>query len=128
MKYLHYRQVIFLYRQMMGRTGGTIGLRDEGLLRSALEMPKATFDGQDLYPTIFDKASILGFSLIKNHPFVDGNKRIGHYAMEMFLGLNGYKLTASEDEMYNFTLDITTNKMGKKDIVKWLEKYSQPIE
>lgn len=125
MKYLHYKQTLFLYQKIMEASGGTVGLRDEGLLRSALARPKMTFGGQDLYPTLFDKVAVLGESLIKNHPFVDGNKRLAFEAMDIILKMNGYKLTASEDEMYNFTLAIATNKMGKKDIAKWLERYSK---
>lgn len=127
MKYLHYKQTLFLYRQVIEQTGGTVGLRDERALRSALEMPTATFSGIDLYMTIFDKAAILLLSIIKNHPFVDGNKRLGMYAMEVFLRLNSHRLTASQDALYDFAMQIAKGELHKDQISAWLEKHSAKI-
>jgi death-on-curing protein len=87
-RYLALNEVLELYRRIMGQTGGLVGIRDLPALESALAQPRMTFDGVDFYPTAVDKASALGFSLIQNHPFTDGNKRIGHAAMETFLVLN----------------------------------------
>jgi death-on-curing protein len=89
MRYLTLGEVVALHDAIITRTGGASGLRDFGALDSALAQPKATFGGEDLHSTLEDKAAALGFSLAQNHPFVDGNKRVAHAAMETFLMLNG---------------------------------------
>jgi death on curing protein len=91
MRYLTLGEVVNLYRKIVQRTGGAVGIRDLGALESALAQPRATFGATDLHVTPIDKAAALGFSLIGNHPFLDGNKRLGHAAMETFLVLNGYE-------------------------------------
>ena len=98
MRYLTLNEVLELHRCIIERFGGSIGMLDLGALESALAQPRTTFGGVELYPTIVEKASALGFSLIKNHPFVDGNKRTGHAAMETYLILNGFEIDASVDE------------------------------
>jgi death on curing protein len=90
--------VIDLHRQVVEQSGGSFGVRDLGALESAVAQPQMTFGGEDLYPTVVDKAAALGFSLVMNHPFVDGNKRIGHAAMETFLVLNGLEIYASVED------------------------------
>ena len=92
MRYLTLGEVVELHRRLLAQSGGSAGIRDIGLLESALAQPRATFDGNDLHPTVADKAAALGFALVANHPFVDGNKRVGHAAMEVFLVLNGYEI------------------------------------
>ena len=92
MKRLTKRQVLLLHEQLLQEFGGTPGVRDEGLLDSALAAPFQTFDGQSLYPSVQAKAAQLGFGLVGNHPFVDGNKRIGTHVMLVFLALNGIEL------------------------------------
>jgi len=84
-RHLSLREVLTLHERIAARSGGGVGLRDFGMLESALAQPRQTFGGSDLYPTLVEKAAALGFSLIANHPFVDGNKRMGHAAMEIFL-------------------------------------------
>ena len=91
-RYLTVSEVIELYRQVMEVSGGTVGILSLESLESAVAQPRATFNGNDPYPTIIEKDASLGFSLIMNHAFVDGNKRIGHFAMETFLFLNGHEL------------------------------------
>ena len=98
MRWLSLAEVLELHRRLMEQTGGLQGLRDLGLLEASLALPHQTFDGHDLYPGQIAKAAALGFSLIQNHPFVDGNKRIGHAAMEITLVLNGIELAASMDD------------------------------
>jgi death-on-curing protein len=98
MRYLTLGEVLELYHRIIRQSGGSQGIRDLGALESALAQPRMTFGNQELYPTVVEKASALGFSLIKNHPFVDGNKRTGHAAMETFLVLNGFEIDASVDE------------------------------
>ncbi len=88
-RYLTLIEVLHLHRQVINQSGGSLGVRDLGLLESAVAQPKMTFGGEDLYPTVIDKAAALAFSIIRNHPFVDGNKRTGHAAMETFLISNG---------------------------------------
>lgn len=94
MRYLTLHEVLELHRQIIAQTGGVLGILNLGALESALAQPRMTFGGEELYPGIADKASALGYSLVQNHPFVDGNKRTGHAAMEVFLVLNGFEIDA----------------------------------
>ena len=120
MRYLSLNEVLAIYQAVMKQSGGTYGLRDPGALQSALAQPRMTFGGQELYPTIVEKASALGFSLIKNHPFVDGNKRTGHAAIEVFLLLNGYELEADVDEQEQVILQVAANEMDRESFTSWL--------
>src|SRR5690349_8677807 len=95
-----------IYRLIMEQTGGLLGVRDIGALESAIAQPRMTFNNEELYPTIVEKASALGFSLIKNHPFADGNKRTGHALMEVFLVMNGYEIEANTDEQVDLVLKV----------------------
>ncbi len=97
MRYLTLNELLQLHRHLVEQSGGSAGIHSVGALESALAQPRMTFSGEDLYPAIVEKAAALGFSLIRNHPFVDGNKRTGHAAMEVFLILNGYEIDASVD-------------------------------
>lgn len=98
MRYLSLEEIIALHAGVAAQSGGMLGLRDRGALESAVAQPEMTFSGDDLYPTIAEKAAALGHSLIQNHPFLDGNKRVGHAAIEVFLVLNGYEIGGSVDE------------------------------
>ena len=91
-------EVLELYHQILQNSGGTEGISNLGALESAIAQPQMTLGGEDLYPTITYKAAALSFSIINNHPFIDGNKRIDHAAMEVFLVLNGFEINASIDE------------------------------
>lgn len=126
MRYLHPRQLLYLYRRIIEETGGSYGLRDEGLLESAACRPMATFGGRDLYPDLFIKAAAVGHSLIRNQPFVDGNKRVGFEAMRLTLRLNGFDLDGTVDEKFDFVMDIATGKLSEQAIADWLEKHSRP--
>ena len=123
MRYLALHEVLELYRRIMERTGGAVGVRDLNALESALAQPRMTFGGEDLYPTLVDKACALGFSLIQNHPFLDGNKRVGHAAMETFLVLNGFEIDASVDEQEEVVLKIASGKMGRDELTAWLRAH-----
>lgn len=101
-------------------------MRDLGALESALAQPCATFDGQDLYPTLADKTAALGFSLIQNHPFVDGNKRIGHAAMETFLVLNGHELTVGVDEAERTILSVAAGTCSRERFTTWVRECVTP--
>ncbi len=120
MKYPTKRSIIRLHTKVIEKTGGSAGLRDAGLLESAIAQPRMTFGGQQLYPTITDKAAALGFSLIKNHPFVDGNKRIGHLAMQFFLEANGHTIVASVDEQEKIILAVAAGEMDREAFTAWL--------
>jgi len=109
-----------LHQQVIAQSGGAEGVRDRGAIESALAQPRMTFGGQDLYPTLADKAAALGFSLIKNHPFVDGNKRIGHLAMEMFLRLNGHEINASVDDQERIILGVASGEIGREAFTEWV--------
>jgi len=126
MRYLTLYEVLELYRGIMEQSGRAIGVRDLKALESALAQPRMTFGGQELYPTIVEKAAALGFSLIKNHPFVDGNKRTAHATMETFLVLNGYEIRASVDEQERVILQVAAGKMAREAFMEWLRKHVVP--
>lgn len=116
-------KVLLLHQLMAEATGGDVGVRDEALLESAIENIFATFDGVELYPTKEEKAAQLGFSLISNHAFVDGNKRIGMYLMISFLELNGIKIDATNEEVAKLGLDVAGGRADSKDILKWIKAH-----
>jgi death-on-curing protein len=120
MRYLSIVQVLMLHQRIIETSGGAFGLRDLGLLQSALAQPQLTFDGVDLYPSAIEKAAALGFSMILNHPFVDGNKRVGHGVMEAFLMLNGFEIDAAIDEQEWVILAIAAGKMKRDAFTLWL--------
>ena len=127
-RYLTLVEVLNLHRQIIEQSGGALGVRDLGALQSALAQPRMTFSGEDLYPTLVDKAAALGFSIIMNHPFVDGNKRTGHAAMETFLVLNGLEISASVDEQEQVILALASGNSRRESFVEWLKKHIIAIE
>lgn len=122
-RHLTLGEVFELYRRVMDQAGGGAGLRDLGALEAALAQPRMTFGGEDLYPTLVDKAAALGFSLIPNHPFLDGNKRIGHAVMEVFLILNGYEISATVDEQEQVILALAAGRMSRELFAAWLNAH-----
>ena len=120
MIFFEYEQVVKIHSSLIAKTGGMDGIRDAQLLDSALKTPFQTFGGNNLYPDILDKASQLCYSLIENHPFVDGNKRIGVHLMLLFLKLNNIEVNYSQQELIDFGLDIASGKMSKNDIKGWI--------
>ena len=120
MRYLTLGEVLELYYRSIEESGGSAGIRDIAALESAVAQPRMTFDGVDLYPTIAEKASALGFSLAKNHSFLDGNKRIGHAAMETFLVLNGCEFNAPVGEQEKVILAVASGEMKREDFTEWL--------
>ena len=123
MRYLTVGEVLEIYSQVMRQSGGGVGIRDLGALESAVAQPRMTFNGDELYPTIVEKASALGFSLIQNHPFIDGNKRAGHAAMESFLMFNGYEISASVDEQVEIVLGIASGKIDRDAFTAWVRSH-----
>ena len=118
------REKVKLLHQLMAEaTGGSVGVRDEGLLDSAIEGAFATFDGVELYPSKEEKAAKLGYSLISNHAFVDGNKRIGVFVMLSFLELNGIHIEAADEDIVSLGLGVADGRMEQKDILDWIHKH-----
>ena len=126
MRYLTLGEVVRLHRTVVAATGGAEGIRDLGVLESALAQPRATFDAQDLYPTLIDKAAALAFGLALNHPFVDGNKRIAHAAMAVFLDLNGFTIEATIDEQERLMLDLAAGYLSREELTDWLTRHVVP--
>jgi death-on-curing protein len=127
MRYLALGEVVELHRRILEATGGASGIRDFGALESAIAQPKATFGGVDLYPTLVEKAAALGFSLVQGHAFVDGNKRVGHAAMETFLILNGTEIDAPVDDQERLILDLAAGLIGRSHLVDWLRQHVKPL-
>lgn len=123
-RYLSLAEVLDLHRSVIDRWGGAAGIRDLGALESALAQPRQSFAGQDLYPTLTSKAAALCFSLVLNHPFIDGNKRIGHAAMETFLILNGYELDAIIDEQERVMLDLAAGNLSRNIFEEWVQQHT----
>jgi death-on-curing protein len=123
MRYLSLQEVISLHSLLIAQSGGSSGLRDRGALESAVAQPEASFGGEDLYPDLASKVAALGHSLIQNHPFVDGNKRIGHAAMEVFLLLNSHEIDASVEDQEEIILDVASGKVSRIELSEWISKH-----
>ena len=113
-------QILLLHEQLIAETGGSSGLRDEGMLDSALNTPFQTFAGKDVYPSLQQKAARLCFGLVKNHPFVDGNKRIGAHVMLVFLALNGIELQHTQAELSEVILQLAAGTLQSTDLLDWI--------
>jgi len=124
MRYLALAEVLHIHEGVLAQTGGRLGIRDLSALQSALSQPKASAGGADAYPSLVEKAAALCYSLCSNHPFIDGNKRVAHAAMEVFLLLNGRKIWASVDEQEQLMLGIASGSLGREQLVAWLEAHS----
>lgn len=116
-------KVELLHQLMASETGGAVGVRDEGLLESALEGVYQTFDGVELYPSKEEKGARLGYTLISNHAFLDGNKRIGMYVMISFLEVNGIKLGCSNDDVLEAGLGVASGKWSYEDLLRWVRRF-----
>ncbi len=127
MKRLSKKQILMLHSQLIKATGGSKEIRDEGLLESAITMPFQSFSGEDLYPSIEAKAARLCYGLVKNHAFVDGNKRIGVHSMLVFLAINDYELKYSQKELYTIILNIASGKKDDKDLLKWIKQHKSKV-
>ena len=120
MKTLSKRQILLLHRQLIEQTGGSDGIRDEGLLDSAMAAPFQSFDNADAYPSLQQKAARLCCGLVKNHPFIDGNKRIGAHAMLVFLAVNGVELTYTQTQLSDIILQVAADEKDYPDLLDWL--------
>ena len=123
MRYLTLSEVLEVHRQIMAQSGGAEGLMHLPALESALAQPQMTFGGEDLYPTVVDKAAALGYALIKNHPFLDGNKRTGHAAIEVFLVLHGYEIRSTVDEQERVILQVAASEIDREEFTTWLRTH-----
>ena len=128
MRYVSLGQVLQLHSRIIEQSGGMVGILNLGALESALSQRRMTFGGEDLYATLAEKASVLGFSIIKNHAFQDGNKRTGHAAMEIFLILNGYEIRASVDDAERVVLDVASGDIGREEFSTWIEAHLHPLK
>mgnify|MGYP000407255995 FL=1 len=123
MKKLTKEQILMLHNELIRETGGSGGLRDEGLLDSALNAPFQGFGDVDSFPSLQQKGARLGYGLVCNHAFVDGNKRIGAHAMLLFLSLNGIELEYTQNELSDMILDVAAGNLRFEDMVKWIIKH-----
>ena len=123
MKVLSKQQILMLHSMLVAQSGGMDGLRDEGLLESAVNTPLQTFGGQELYPTVLEKAARLGYGLIHNHPFIDGNKRIGTHAMLVFLDINNITLSYEDDDLISAILRAASGDMDDSELLEWLKAH-----
>ena len=123
MKILSKQQILFLHADLIKEFGGTGGIRDEKLLDSAISAPFQTFGGVELYPTLIEKAARLGYGLIKNHPFIDGNKRVGTHAMLIFLALNNFSLRYEDADLIEIILRVADNTFDYSDLLNWLKNH-----
>ena len=127
MRYLSISEVFVLHGRIISTSGGSRGIRDLSALESAVNQPRQSFNQKDLYPDLVTKAAALCFSLVMNHPFVDGNKRVGHAAMETFLILNGSEIIAGVDEQERVMLELASGRMSRIDFSEWLANHISHI-
>ena len=120
MKVLSKRQILLLHQQLVDETGGSPGLRDEGLLDSALNAPFQVFGDTSAFPSLQQKAARLCYGLVKNHPFIDGNKRIGAHAMLVFLAVNGIELSYEQQELIDVILSVASGETDRKGLLQWI--------
>jgi len=124
MRFLSLAEVLVLQQRLIAASGGADGLRDTGALESAVNQPHASFAGEDLYPDLIAKAAALGHALVMNHPFVDGNKRLGHAAMETFLVLNGQEIACELDEQERMMLTLAAGDVSRAEFTEWLRAHT----
>lgn len=122
-RYLSLDEALAIHAHQVGRYGGTLGIRDRALLESALAMPKATFGGELLHPSLTEQAAAYLFHLVKNHPFLDGNKRVGLACGLAFLRLNGLRVTATDDELVDVVLGIATGRVSKSEAAVFIAEH-----
>lgn len=128
MRYLTIKDILLLHSIAIDATGGSHGLRDLGLLESAVARPEASFSGEDLYPDLFLKTASLLHSLLRNHPFVDGNKRTAMFSAMTVLELNGYEFISEQMEIVDFALKIENEKLSVEQISDWLKEHTRKIK
>ena len=126
-RFIPKRLVSTIHSDLLQRYGGRPGLRDPGLLDSALAQPKMTVGGKLVHKSLFDKAAAYGFHVCRNHPFVDGNKRVAFVLMDIFLQKNGWEIDASEEEAYAMMMLLASGKLSKSQLSKWIKGHSSKL-
>jgi death-on-curing protein len=119
--------ILCFHDRLIQDYGGAYGIRDEKLLDSALEQPKATYGDRYLHDTLMKMAAAYGYHLCNNHPFIDGNKRIALIAMDIFLQRNGFEIVASEKETYKTMIRLSSGELSKTDLTNWLQNNTAPL-
>ena len=127
MRYLTLGEVLELHHRIIEQSGGASGVPDLGGVESAVAQPQMTFGGGQLYPTIESKATALCFSLVMNHPFVDGNKRIGHAAMETLLVMNGFEIVTDVDDAEQIILALAAGDLSRGELLAWVTSHIQRL-
>jgi death on curing protein len=125
-EFLTLDEVLSLHADQIARYGGSVSVRDIGLLESALAMPAAAFGGELVHASLEEQAAAYLFYLVKNHPFVDGNKRTGLVAMLVFLGLNNRRLEATDDQLTNLVLGVAAGRLSKADVTVFVREHCRP--
>ena len=123
MKYLKTEHILRIHERLVATSGGDPGVRDLNAVESSVAQPQMTFDGKSLYPTLVEKAVALGFSLNKNHAFVDGNERTAHATVEMFLIRNGWEIEATVDEQEQVYLGVAAGSLTREEYISWLRDH-----
>lgn len=124
-RYLEIEQVVALHDIGIKEFGGIHGLRDKGLLTSAALQPQQTFGGEELYPTLFDKASVYAFFISENQPFLDGNKRTAISSAAVFLDLNGYEIKVPKGAIYKVMIEVANKRMSREELAQWFQRNSR---
>ena len=117
-----------VHADLIKRYGGMLGIRDTNLLDSALAQAKITVGGKFVHSSLYDKAAAYGFHLCRNHPFVDGNKRVAFVVMDLFLQKNGWEIKSSEEEAYSMMMQLADGKMTKPQLSKWVKEHSVKLK
>ena len=123
-QYIPEQLVLTIHADLLQRYGGQPGLRDRGLLESALAQPRMTFGGKEVHKTLFEKAAAYGYHVCNNHAFIDGNKRVAFVLMDVFLEKNGWEITAAEEEAYSMMMSLASGKLSKVQLTSWLKEHS----
>jgi death-on-curing protein len=125
-RYLKLNQILKIHQAIIKKSGGLSGVRDLGALKSALAQPHQGFAGKKRFTTLEEKAAAYGFFITRNHPFVDGNKRVGHACMESFLLLNGREIKADVDDQEQLMLKLAAGKLSLEELIEWLKSHTTP--
>ena len=123
-RYIPEELVLTIHADLLQRYGGQPGLRDRGLLESALAQPRTTVGGKEVHKTVFEKGAAYGYHVCSNHPFIDGNKRVAFVLMDVFLQKNGWEMTAAEEDAYSMMMSLASGKLSKAQLAAWLREHS----
>ena len=122
-RFLPEELVLIIHSDLLQRYGGKAGIRDIALLQSALAQPKATFGRRFVHKSVFEKAAAYGFHVCRNHPFIDGNKRVAFVLMDLFLQRNGWEIVANEEDAYSMMIGLSSGRVSKAELSSWLKNH-----